>query len=433
MKKCVSNIPPPETKSSSEILKLAVENCFNEVEKTLTISVDMLKSYMEPAFIQEGYREDLCGQMSILVVRLDEIGDNVLTSGFFRELRKNYPAAFITSIVNPTVSPLMELCPYVNEVIGFSVDRLPNLVSRFEEIANLCYHRLWKRRYSVAFLPRWDIDGDRYAAFLAYLSGARERIGYSSSVHSLRQNFEPYIDELLTAPLIAPHDVIHEAARNFYMLKAKNLRIENTHMELWYDKEDYRRMQQIISDFAKERQVIAVTVGSKWLHKTYPPEKMLIALQKIKRPHNCFMFLGGKSEKEFGSFLHEKLQDAALNLIGQTTLRETAAALSLSSMYIGMDTGTMHMAAALRLPVIEINCAPVTLKTDPTSIVDRCAPWQTPSVIVRPKKPLPPCDNENSTIGGCSMIGKMHCITQIDPNDIAKAYEKLSAVTWNDT
>lgn len=424
--------PPQNLEPSTEILKRAVEDCFKEVNKKQIFSANMLKSYMEPAFIQEGYRDDFHGQENILVIRLDEIGDNALTSGFLRELRKNYPTAFITLIVSPTVIPLVELCPYVNEVIGFIVEHLPNLTMRFEEILKLCYFKLWKRRYSITFLPRWDLDGNRYAAFLAYLSGARERVGYSSSVTSLRKEYEPYIDELLTMPLISPPNIIHEAARNFYMLQAKNLRVENTYMELWYDKDDYKRMEQFITSFAKERKIIAVTVGSKWLHKTYPPEKMLVALQKIKRPDNCFIFLGGNSEKEFGDFIYENLQDAALNLIGHTTLRETAAALSLASMYIGMDTGTMHMAAALNLPVIEINCAPVTLKSDATSIVDRCAPWQTPSIIVRPKKPLPPCDKMKNTLGGCSEIGKMHCITQIDPNDIVAAYEKLSAVMRND-
>lgn len=428
-------IPPPPPHSVDESrknLRRAAQNCFEDAKKQQAISADMLKSYMEPGFTEEGYREDYAGQLSILVVRLDEIGDNVLTSGFLRELRKNYPTAYITLIVNPTVKPLVELCPYVNEVIGFAVDYIQDLVARFDEIVKLCWSKLWLRRYSIAFLPRWDIDGDRFAAFIAYLSGAKERVGYSVSVNSLRKNYEPYIDKLLTLSLTTPSNVIHEAARNFYMLKAKNLRVENTSLELWYGKDDYRRMKKILLNFADNRKIIAVTVGSKWLHKTYPPEKMLMALKKIKSNDNCFVFLGGDSEKEYGDFLCARLDNAALNLIGHTTLRETAAALSLSSMYIGMDTGAKHMAAALHLPVIEINCAAGNLKITETSIVDRCAPWQTASIMVRPKKPLPPCDTNNHNLGGCDQIGKMHCITQIDPNDIVFAYEKLSSVEWND-
>ena len=61
-------------------------------------------------------RESKIGQpiKQILVVRLDEIGDMVLTTPFFRELRRNYPEAEITLVVKPAIYNLMELCPYID-------------------------------------------------------------------------------------------------------------------------------------------------------------------------------------------------------------------------------------------------------------------------------------------------------------------------------
>lgn len=418
-----------EETSSIEVLKQAVIDCFNEVGKRQKLTVDMLKSYLEPVFIKEGYREESPdGEVkSILVVRLDEIGDNVLTSGFLRELRRNYPKAYITLIVNPIVAPMVELCPYVNEVIGFWVTFINDSIKRFDKITSLCYDILWKRKYDLAFLMRWDADGVRLATFLAYFSGARERIGYSSEVTPLKQKFDPYINELLTMPIVNPENIIHEAEKNFYLLKVKNLRVEDKSMELWYGKEDYFRMKRIIGEFAKERKIIAVSAGSNWLHKVYPVEQMAIALNKIKNPGNCFLLLGGKDEEDMVKTLQKNLTEEALNLTAKTTLRETAAALSLCSMYIGMDTGTKHMAAALNLPVIEINCTPHTIKPFPLLAMNRCAPWQTPSIIVRPKKAMPPCDKSNPW-GGCEMVGKTHCIAGIDPLDIVEAYEKLSDI-----
>ena len=57
---------------------------------------------------------------SILVIRLDEIGDMVMLSPFLRELRRNNPRAHITLVVKPEVYNLVERCPYVNEVLSFS-------------------------------------------------------------------------------------------------------------------------------------------------------------------------------------------------------------------------------------------------------------------------------------------------------------------------
>lgn len=54
----------------------------------------------------------------VLVVRLDDIGDMVLTTPFLRELRRNIPKSWITLVVKPRVYNLVETCPYVNEVLS---------------------------------------------------------------------------------------------------------------------------------------------------------------------------------------------------------------------------------------------------------------------------------------------------------------------------
>ena len=65
-----------------------------------------------------GYR-DFAGVKNILIVRLDVIGDMILTSGFIREVRANFPQAKITLVVSPLVYPIVELCPYVDEILIF--------------------------------------------------------------------------------------------------------------------------------------------------------------------------------------------------------------------------------------------------------------------------------------------------------------------------
>ena len=58
----------------------------------------------------------------ILLVRLDAVGDFILTTPAIRAVRENYPNAHITLVVRNHVYSLAELCPYVNEVIGFDVN-----------------------------------------------------------------------------------------------------------------------------------------------------------------------------------------------------------------------------------------------------------------------------------------------------------------------
>lgn len=67
---------------------------------------------------------------------MDAIGDMVLTSGFIREVRANFPHARITLVTEPLTYSMVELCPYVNEVLIFDRKTLAgNLPDVFEKIA----------------------------------------------------------------------------------------------------------------------------------------------------------------------------------------------------------------------------------------------------------------------------------------------------------
>ena len=63
---------------------------------------------------------------SILIIRLDEIGDMVMMSPFFRELRRWKPDAHITLVVKPAVHDLMKDCPYIDELILFEKQKFFN-------------------------------------------------------------------------------------------------------------------------------------------------------------------------------------------------------------------------------------------------------------------------------------------------------------------
>src|SRR5271157_5620018 len=97
---------------------------------------------------------------AILVVRLGEIGDTVLTTPFLRELRRNAPGGWITLVVKPEAFNLVELCPYVNEVVTFDwpVSGQAGTLKGHARALALAATRLWKRRFDLALLPRWDVD-----------------------------------------------------------------------------------------------------------------------------------------------------------------------------------------------------------------------------------------------------------------------------------
>ena len=132
----------------------------------------------EEEFKRVGYREKNSASVeNILIVRLDEFGDIILVSGFLREVRANFPRAHITLVVKPAARPLVELCPYVNEVLTSDVNSFSGTFPEMlERVAVFCRDNLWQKKISIAFSPK--CGGNSLPGLLiSWLSGARERIG----------------------------------------------------------------------------------------------------------------------------------------------------------------------------------------------------------------------------------------------------------------
>ena len=139
----------------------------------------------EAAFEQTGYREEIsAGVENILIVRLDAIGDMILTSGFLREVRANFTKAQITLVVTPLTFPLVEFCPYVNKILIFDTYKFSgDFPHVLEHLVEFCKENLWRKHFSIAFSPQWGSD-NLHALLLCWLSGARERIGYGVNPYS---------------------------------------------------------------------------------------------------------------------------------------------------------------------------------------------------------------------------------------------------------
>ena len=395
---------------------------------------------MENEFIKLNFREKTqFGIENILVMRLDAIGDFILTSGFIRELRLNYPAAHITLVVSELVYPLAELCPYVNEVLPFNTKYdLNDFSVILQRISDLADEYLWRRHFSMSFCVEY-MSYKFPTLLMLYISGARERIGYGLNVSNIYLSDFNEQDELndlfLTKPIINPKDIISEAERNFYVLAAMNLSVKSNNIELWYNFRDFQNARRFLNNIDPQIQRIIVGIGAGGENRKYPVKQYIQTFKQIGAQSNvCFIIVGGKSEIEDAALLEKSLPtNNVLNLVNKTTLRETAAIIAQSDMYIGNDTGTMHMASALHKPVIAIyrqsKDKDETKLKGLVSEVDFFPPYQTISIILRPEHSFGDCQNV-VCYGGCKE-DFAHCITQVKPSEIVDAYHKLNYLINN--
>ena len=125
---------------------------------------------------------------------------------------------------------------------------------------------------------------------------------------------------------------------------------EDEHREtgLWWDKN--------VSGNRIDR-VVGFGPGSKWPSKVWPEERFLEVGHELIQSHNIFpVVFGGPENRELGSRLVGAWGRGA-NAAGELSVRQAAAALSRCRLYVGNDTGTMHLAAAVKTPCVAIMAA----------------------------------------------------------------------------
>lgn len=391
----------------------------------------------EEEFKRQGYRDkNSSGVENILIVRLDVIGDMVLTSGFIRELRRNFPKARITLVVSSLVYPIVELCPYVNEVLRFDIKSLDrNFPVMLEKIAVFCRDDLWQKKFSYAFSPQ--CGGDNFPGIvMLWLSGARDRIGYDVAPYRnfFNENAEEHgtIGEFLLNKMIQPHRTITlQVEKHFYVLKKSGFKVKKTHMELFYSEADSLRAKELLEDIPPNCKKVLLGLSAGAPNRKYPIEMYLVALRELAKKDLVFVIVGGKSEINDANLIEQNLpKGKVINLTGKTNLRETEAVISQTDYYLGNVTGIMHMAAAAKVPVLAIY-RDAHDKQDILPGVysesQRFPPYQTKSVILRPEHPLGECATLPPVYGHCH-YNEPHCITQITPQQIIDGFEKLQTL-----
>ena len=395
----------------------------------------------EKIFQQFGFREEQqSGVKNILVMRLDAIGDFVLTTGFICELRFNYPCARITLVVSKIIYPIAELCPYVNRVLEFDskFSNGADMLTVIDRIYKFAYENLWQEHFDLEFTMQWGSE-NHLPIFMGYLSGARERIGYGYQIELMHFDKLPPKEQdanylFLTKPIINPRRLIHEVEKHFYVLKAIGLSVRSEDMELWYNQAEIQRAKELLGSISPHSIRIVVGIGAGGDSRKYSVEKYIEAFKKIIKDVNkktCFIIVGGKAEIADAEKIQKSLPvENVLNLVEKTTLRETMAIIEQSDLFIGNDTGVMHMAAVLKVPIIAIYRQPEDRDHIVPGVFNeyyRFAPYtrfNVKTLIIRPDHALGDCENA-IVYGGCKEPFA-HCINQIKPDEIVEAFLSMT-------
>jgi ADP-heptose:LPS heptosyltransferase len=178
----------------------------------------------------------------------------------------------------------------------------------------------------------------------------------------------------------------HETEKCFRMLEAMGLESEERRLATWWTAEDARRGEELAGEARRgRRRLIALGLAASEPSKRWPPERFLEVIRKVGVARDvAFLALGGSDAIETCRWLAKNVSALVTCADDRLPLGTIWAAIANCDLYLGNDTGLMHMAAAARVPVVVVvgvaAGAPAGTRGDPS----HTGPYDTLSRIVRP-------------------------------------------------
>lgn len=351
---------------------------------------------------------------NILVIRLDLLGDMIWTTPFLRELRLNFPSATISIIVSSTVYPILKFCPYLDTIYVFDEDLRDSKHTFFEYldiVKDYCQNFFSGIQFDVVFLPRF-ISLDVNLLFAIY---CKSSIRFGRLLDLQDMDIYSRIRPLFTKISIDNHGS-HNVERMLKLIKLFNGTIHDMHTELWYSSEEILWANDVLKK-AYGTYMIAIGINAGAKSRSWHPQNFKRLIIDISKKYSfvIFIILGNGDAVEAG----KQLECAScIDLTGKTNLLEAEAIIDKCNLYVGADTGLMHMAAAYRKPVIEISAFLPDGNEDHESSPARAGAWGVESVVLMPEHGLDGCKE-------CCRKTYSHCINQISVERVYNAIEKF--------
>ncbi|MCL4523325.1 MAG: glycosyltransferase family 9 protein [Acidobacteria bacterium] len=293
----------------------------------------------------------------ILVVRLGSLGDLVHTLPAVNALRNKFPRSEIDWVVENKWRALLAGNPDVNDIIRFDRSTWTGISS--------CVRQLRRRKYDCAI----DFQGLYKSALLARLSGAKRRIGYA--IELLRESGAAwfYTERVQSTAL-------HIVDQNLELAHHLGAERWEVRFPLAVPDEAERFVRMQLGGKGGQKYFV-VSPGGGWMSKCWPAEQYGHLLRRLLSVFPCAGWRGvvnyGPGERNLAEAVRLVAGDAD-PLLFSGDLPQLMALVRGASLFVGGDSGPLHLAVALGAPVVGLYGP-----TDPA----RNGPYSRAEIVVR--------------------------------------------------
>jgi heptosyltransferase-2 len=311
--------------------------------------------------------------MKIVIRATNWVGDAIMALPALRAVRTRYPDAQIAIIARPYVADIYRGQGICDELIAYA----PTGEHRGWTGRERLVRELRARRFDVALLLQNAFD----AAWIAWRAGVPQRIGYARDGRSL----------LLTRAIPVPKQGEIPVHEKFYYLELLRRAgwiaslPDESHITLEVPDRARQRAAQTLVEAGARPGVLRIALGAGASYgsaKCWPPDRFAKALNEILSQTDAHVILfGTPAETSVAAAIASDLRRPPIDLTGKTPIAELPALLSQCHLFLGNDSGAMHVAAAVGLPVVAVfgptdpeGTAPVTPRVTIVQDKPYCSP-----------------------------------------------------------
>lgn len=290
---------------------------------------------------------------NILVKMPNWLGDAIMATPILEDLKKHWPEARLTILCQSNVAALFNYDPYVDEI--FSYTKPSGWI-----------HRTWHKNV-IDHLQHGDYDlgvlltNSFSSAWWLWRGHVGNTIGYTSFFRRfLLDQSIPFPEKIEKQHLVVTYKML---------LQQLGIPVSNTKPKLYLSQSEKQVAQDFLSrhDVSKDSVVVGINPGAAYgSAKCWLPDRFKeVALKLLQKPNVFVLFFGDQTGAPLVNSICQDMPERVINMAGKTTLRELMALIQACSIFLTNDSGPMHMASALNVPLLALFGSTSEIKTGP--------------------------------------------------------------------
>lgn len=330
---------------------------------------------------------------AILVMRLYFVGDMLLATPVFEALKTRFPDASLVVLLKKRARPVLDNNPHVDDVLEYDGAKHYHGPAWRWRLAR----QLRRRSFDLAV----DLTGDLRSSWLLYATSPAYRVGFNhAGCGFLLDRRIPY--------LATGHVVDHLLSA----VETVGARPVAAVPRIYLGDDERDAASALLGEVGiRDTPFAVLSPGANWRFRRWPAERYAFLAAALRSRFGLpSVVTGSRADAALAGRIAEESRGAARSLAGVASLREFAGLASLARVFVGNDSGPLHIAAAVGTPVVAL-FGPNT--------PERFAPRGSPSRVLWRRHPCSPCDQR-----ACARPDDP-CMAAIQVDEVAAAVESL--------